>query len=1406
MQTRLLFRRKEFVVLMCCFVMLLSFVNSPGANAANKSAKTSDQRRMNDLKKELQRIDTIGQELKRDHPGDSRPPIEIVKSDIEFEKGFATMLSEQKLKAEAALLLFKTGVFLDKRPRGDRMATVKATNNKLKPYFRVDEHGNIYFLPIFTGIPYQFPTFAMTPAQAIDFIEKLAVKNNKQLDTRKSQLSLLEQEQRLRDELSSLERKAKTIADVWIYDPHLENTSRKNTYKAVVGTILRFKIMVRYNDDTDETLTHDPAKGIYLVPSVLTVTSANKYNVHVALSNNMSYTFTVEGYCAGQDFISFVKTDYPAREGRDEIITIELQRQGTGKGRVTARFREILGKGTRAGDYAVIDPFPTWEDEEVGKKPIRVKIYDNKDNSYSKVITLQLEPNSGADLKHPKSTQITIKDDDMGGRLRIVAPRYNVDETEKTVRIGIERVGERALSRVTVRIQTRNGSAKEEDYKAFSDTLTWEPTDKGIKHVEIPIMEDKVEEGSETFQVTLSDPTGGALLGTPNTTEITIRDVKDRQDGIQKARFSRSEYRVGEGGAGIRITVHREGGTQGEFKVDYLTQDAYAQAGKDYETSHGTLTWKDGDDRPQDFMVKMIDDQEPEPRLETIHLQLKNPRNPEVSVGFDATGTEAVIYIEDNDSETDEKPLETDTPTTSSTGLSATLDCGDSFELAPGDFAGRGCGIVIQGWRSNTEDRVEVRVDFDRNKGLEIFPGDWSMSPSNMYTAGTTDLHDRYVLSQSFRASSNARPGVYPVRFTVSQPGLGTVRLRLEVMILEPGQTPSTGPGIRPPATVKTGSGGQYCVWRFKSFGDPPNCFHFAAAKCDHYRYTNPRNGYELIGQDMKWEEADAMIARMSRYQKDEYGCLPGPKQKKVVSIVVIPSGHQVRVFETVTFTARAIFDDHTQEDITGSATWPSGKSYTPSQSGPFTRNAEYKGITGSVTVQVLPPKVLFITVYPGNITIHIGETVTFSAQATFENHTVKDVTGEAAWPQRPNVFTGTEEGTYNMQAEYRGASDYSTITVESPSTPLSTSEEKCASNEDCPHGKVCKDGRCVPSSAPEEGYGGLFISGPARMVLGSGAVFQAADGGGKPYAGVEWASSVEDVVTIGGGGSAVANKVGSATIIAHKDDMTAFFDVAIVECILEADCPAGYVCSNNRCVSPMDSSYGTFGDIRASADADRAMGLAMPPAGDGSPGFTQRDLVKGIDKTHDYVKAECNASKPCPTGYECVDGKCVKKSECKEDKDCQEGHECKDGKCVKKQAPDDQQPPPSPPPQQPTPPSGLSDVTVNVTPTKLTVWDYSREDLDRVDIYLNNKIIETNLTIRNVKRIITISLQEGSNVLIVKALNIGDPDLQKEWNLLPYNSAAIEIEGVVVGKKSQQWTLKEGETGTMQITYQPEP
>ena len=208
--------------------------------------------------------------------------------------------------------------------------------------------------------------------------------------------------------------------------------------------------------------------------------------------------------------------------------------------------------------------------------------------------------------------------------------------------------------------------------------------------------------------------------------------------------------------------------------------------------------------------------------------------------------------------------------------LNATLDCGPSFELSPGDFMGKNCNLTVTGWRSNTEDRVFLTFDFDPDSGIEVTPGDTSVPPSLMYTPGVTDNYNRYVFQLGFKAGQYAPQGNTTVLITVRQRGAGRITLPLTISVIRPGLLPSSGSGIRPPATVVTGSGGAYCVWRYKLFGDPPPCFHFVAAGCNSARYNNPRNGYEMVGQNMTFGEADALIGRLSKYFKDEYGCFGG--------------------------------------------------------------------------------------------------------------------------------------------------------------------------------------------------------------------------------------------------------------------------------------------------------------------------------------------------------------------------------------------------------------------------------------------------------------------------------------------------------------------------------------------------
>jgi hypothetical protein len=257
---------------------------------------------------------------------------------------------------------------------------------------------------------------------------------------------------------------------------------------------------------------------------------------------------------------------------------------------------------------------------------------------------------------------------------------------------------------------------------------------------------------------------------------------------------------------------------------------------------------------------------------ETLHL---NPGWNEITVtahddspGFNQTTEIVRIYYDSPDEIVDSDGG--GTPPQPSPVLTAELDCGDSFELAPGDFVGRGCHLAVRGWQ-NTDERVFVDVDYDQRSGIELFPKADSQHPMNMSDPGYSVSPDRYFFLLSFRAKRDAPPGITPVTITVRQAGADTIVLRLNVAVLQEGLIPSYGPGIRPPAEIATGSGGEFCVWRYKSFGDRPECFNFVRAACDTPRYAAPR--YELVGSAMTWRESGVRMAQLGSYHEDAYGC-----------------------------------------------------------------------------------------------------------------------------------------------------------------------------------------------------------------------------------------------------------------------------------------------------------------------------------------------------------------------------------------------------------------------------------------------------------------------------------------------------------------------------------------------------
>jgi hypothetical protein len=108
------------------------------------------------------------------------------------------------------------------------------------------------------------------------------------------------------------------------------------------------------------------------------------------------------------------------------------------------------------------------------------------------------------------------------GGFRFAMPAISVGEGAGHVTLTVKRVGG-TEGAVTVQFATADGTARAPvDYHATSGTLHF-AAGQVARPVTIPIANDALHEGAESFTVRLSDPGGGAALGSPTTARVTIR-------------------------------------------------------------------------------------------------------------------------------------------------------------------------------------------------------------------------------------------------------------------------------------------------------------------------------------------------------------------------------------------------------------------------------------------------------------------------------------------------------------------------------------------------------------------------------------------------------------------------------------------------------------------------------------------------------------------------------------------------------------------------------------------------------------------------------------------------------------------------------------------------------------------
>lgn len=267
---------------------------------------------------------------------------------------------------------------------------------------------------------------------------------------------------------------------------------------------------------------------------------------------------------------------------------------------------------------------------------ISIPILNNAIKQPDRTFKVVLRNPAGLSLGSQSSITITISDNDQGFALESAS--YVVSEDASVARINVLRGTDDDNAAVTVDVATSELTATSGlDFIGLTNTLAFAPGER-IKQVLIPILNDGIKEPSESFRVSLSNPTGGAVLGSAKTATVKILD---NDPGIG---FEAGNYSVLKNADSCAVTVLRGNDVAlDSFRVDYATGDVTALAGKDYVAVAGTLAFG------RNEMVKTIDipilRDESRTNDTSFRVILSNP------TGGAALGTASTLITKHNASE-----------------------------------------------------------------------------------------------------------------------------------------------------------------------------------------------------------------------------------------------------------------------------------------------------------------------------------------------------------------------------------------------------------------------------------------------------------------------------------------------------------------------------------------------------------------------------------------------------------------------------------------------------------------------------------------------------------------------------------------------------------------------------------
>jgi hypothetical protein len=226
---------------------------------------------------------------------------------------------------------------------------------------------------------------------------------------------------------------------------------------------------------------------------------------------------------------------------------------------------------------------------------------------------------------NPRNTTSALNDCSAGLKPEVTINDVSVSESTANAAFTVTLSTASTLT-VTVDYSTANGTATAGfDYTSVNGTLTFLPGET-TKTVNVPIINDTLDEASETYFVNLSNASNSVVLDNQGQGTITDNDAAPT--------ISINDVSVAEGDAGTtnaNFTVTLSAVSGQTVTVNYATADGTAAAGTDYAAATGTLTFTPGQ-TTQTVTVLVNGDTDFE-QSETFSVNLTTPANATISDG-----------------------------------------------------------------------------------------------------------------------------------------------------------------------------------------------------------------------------------------------------------------------------------------------------------------------------------------------------------------------------------------------------------------------------------------------------------------------------------------------------------------------------------------------------------------------------------------------------------------------------------------------------------------------------------------------------------------------------------------------------------------------------------------------------